>query len=218
MHALRHFYASTLLSRAVSIKELAEYLGHADAGFTLSQTQPGQATNANWNGTRRFLGRSTLIPNNTVDDGSGVLKAVFEPFLGNGGDGALNVTGSITLSSDTDDGVFEYTSVTVNSGAILKLTGSRPVVILCQGAFTVNGTIDASGSAGGVGIDTTNYLAYVHMFASHSQYASHFHRTSAMPSRAAKSCFILKAARRSSARLWRRVLGRDHADQLVRTN
>lgn len=35
MHALRHFYASTLLSRSVSIKELAEYLGHADAGFTL---------------------------------------------------------------------------------------------------------------------------------------------------------------------------------------
>lgn len=35
MHALRHFYASTLLSRGVSIKELAEYLGHADAGFTL---------------------------------------------------------------------------------------------------------------------------------------------------------------------------------------
>ncbi|HEV7976136.1 site-specific integrase [Amycolatopsis sp.] len=35
MHALRHFYASTLLSRAVSIKELAEYLGHSDAGFTL---------------------------------------------------------------------------------------------------------------------------------------------------------------------------------------
>jgi integrase len=35
MHALRHFYASTLLARGVSIKELAEYLGHADAGFTL---------------------------------------------------------------------------------------------------------------------------------------------------------------------------------------
>ncbi|RIQ20604.1 hypothetical protein DY240_17330 [Jiangella rhizosphaerae] len=29
------FYASTLLARGVSIKELAEYLGHADAGFTL---------------------------------------------------------------------------------------------------------------------------------------------------------------------------------------
>ncbi|MFJ1760746.1 tyrosine-type recombinase/integrase [Amycolatopsis sp. NPDC088138] len=35
MHALRHFYASTLLARAVSIAELADYLGHADPGFTL---------------------------------------------------------------------------------------------------------------------------------------------------------------------------------------
>ena len=35
MHALRHFYASTLLARAVSIKELADYLGHSDPGFTL---------------------------------------------------------------------------------------------------------------------------------------------------------------------------------------
>jgi integrase len=35
MHALRHFYASVLLSQGVSIKELAEYLGHADPGFTL---------------------------------------------------------------------------------------------------------------------------------------------------------------------------------------
>ncbi len=35
MHALRHFYASTLLAQGVSIKELAEYLGHDDAGFTL---------------------------------------------------------------------------------------------------------------------------------------------------------------------------------------
>jgi len=35
MHALRHFYASALLSQGVSIKELAEYLGHADPGFTL---------------------------------------------------------------------------------------------------------------------------------------------------------------------------------------
>jgi integrase len=37
MHALRHFYASTLLALAqgVSIKELAEYLGRSDPGFTL---------------------------------------------------------------------------------------------------------------------------------------------------------------------------------------
>jgi integrase len=35
MYALRHFYASVLLSRGVSVKELAEYLGHSDPGFTL---------------------------------------------------------------------------------------------------------------------------------------------------------------------------------------
>lgn len=35
MHALRHFYASTLLANGVSIKELAGYLGHSDPGFTL---------------------------------------------------------------------------------------------------------------------------------------------------------------------------------------
>jgi integrase len=35
MHALRHFYSSTLLAQGVSVKELAEYLGHSDPGFTL---------------------------------------------------------------------------------------------------------------------------------------------------------------------------------------
>lgn len=34
-HALRHFYASTLLDAGESIKAVSEYLGHADAGFTL---------------------------------------------------------------------------------------------------------------------------------------------------------------------------------------
>jgi hypothetical protein len=31
----RHFYASVLLAQGVSIKELADYLGHADPGFML---------------------------------------------------------------------------------------------------------------------------------------------------------------------------------------
>ena len=151
------FTSSTATNPALAIPTSPAAGG---TGFTLSQAQPGQATNANWNGTRRFMGRSTLVPNNAKDDGSGTLKAVFEPFLGNGGDGALNVTGSVTLSSDVDDGVFEYTSVTVNTGATLRLTGSRPVIILCQGAFTVNGTVDASGAAGGFGIDTDGGTSY----------------------------------------------------------
>jgi integrase len=35
LHALRHFYASVLLDAGESIKAVSEYLGHADAGFTL---------------------------------------------------------------------------------------------------------------------------------------------------------------------------------------
>ncbi|WP_328612842.1 tyrosine-type recombinase/integrase [Amycolatopsis sp. NBC_00355] len=34
-HALRHFYASTLLDAGESITALAEHLGHSDPGFTL---------------------------------------------------------------------------------------------------------------------------------------------------------------------------------------
>lgn len=34
-HALRHYYASVLLDGGESIKAVSEYLGHADAGFTL---------------------------------------------------------------------------------------------------------------------------------------------------------------------------------------
>jgi integrase len=34
-HALRHHYGSVLLDAGESIKAVSEYLGHADAGFTL---------------------------------------------------------------------------------------------------------------------------------------------------------------------------------------
>ncbi|MFL6146896.1 MAG: tyrosine-type recombinase/integrase [Pseudonocardiaceae bacterium] len=40
MHALRHFYASTLLTQGVTIKESADYLGHTDPGFTLRTHTP----------------------------------------------------------------------------------------------------------------------------------------------------------------------------------
>src|SRR6516162_751655 len=35
IHQLRHYYASVMLAGGVSIKELAEYLGHADPAVTL---------------------------------------------------------------------------------------------------------------------------------------------------------------------------------------
>ncbi|MEU7896921.1 site-specific integrase [Nonomuraea sp. NPDC049152] len=35
IHQLRHYYASVMLAGGVSVRELAEYLGHADPSFTL---------------------------------------------------------------------------------------------------------------------------------------------------------------------------------------
>ncbi len=35
VHQLRHYYASVMLAGGVSVKELAEYLGHSDPAFTL---------------------------------------------------------------------------------------------------------------------------------------------------------------------------------------
>lgn len=35
MHALRHFYASALIVAGESVRAVADYLGHADPGFTL---------------------------------------------------------------------------------------------------------------------------------------------------------------------------------------
>ncbi len=35
MHALRHFYASVLIDAGESVQAVADYLGHADLGFTL---------------------------------------------------------------------------------------------------------------------------------------------------------------------------------------
>jgi integrase len=35
IHQLRRYYTSVMLAGGVSIKELAEYLGHADPAFTL---------------------------------------------------------------------------------------------------------------------------------------------------------------------------------------
>jgi integrase len=57
LHALRHHYASVTLHDGVNVKELAEYLGHHDPGFTLrmythllpsSHDRARQASIAGW--------------------------------------------------------------------------------------------------------------------------------------------------------------------------
>lgn len=62
MHALRHHYASVLLDAGESVRTLADYLGHADPGFTLrvythlmpaSEDRARRAVEAAWNDNSR---------------------------------------------------------------------------------------------------------------------------------------------------------------------
>jgi integrase len=64
MHALRHLFASVLLNAGETIKALAEYLGHADPGFTLrvythimptSQERTRHAIDTMLGGTKRAV-------------------------------------------------------------------------------------------------------------------------------------------------------------------
>ena len=66
-----------------------------------------------------------------------------------GADGALNVTTNTTLAMP-ENGVFNFTTVTVASGAILsfkKNVANTPVVMLATGDVSIAGTIDVSGTA-----------------------------------------------------------------------
>jgi integrase len=67
-HQLRHYYASVMLADGVSVKELAEYLGHHDPAFTLrvySHLMPGSHDRA-----RRVIDARMFRPR-AVADGKG---------------------------------------------------------------------------------------------------------------------------------------------------
>jgi len=59
--------------------------------------------------------------------------------------------GSSTLS-----GTHNYTSFTIGAGNTVTATGGAPLVILCTGVATINGTLTAAASAGGTGGTGTN--------------------------------------------------------------
>jgi len=50
---------------------------------------------------------------------------------------------------------FDFSSVTVSSGSVLKIVGHNPCRITCAGLVQVAGTIDASGDDGGIGFQTS---------------------------------------------------------------
>jgi hypothetical protein len=73
-------------------------------------------------------------------------------YFGDGSDGALNVvSGTTVLDTNANPGGFDYTSVTVASGAVLTATGSNPLLIRSTGAVDIQGTLHVNGGSGGNG-------------------------------------------------------------------
>lgn len=67
---------------------------------------------------------------------------------GTGADGPYTATGNVTLAS----GTYNFTSFTIDPGAIVTVTGSQPLIIRCTGAATINGMLNASGHNGTDGV------------------------------------------------------------------
>lgn len=86
-------------------------------------------------------------------------KFLTQKFITNGGDGSdgiLSVTsGTTTISSGGtvvgDYQIFQYSAITVSSGATLKFSSAyqnKIIVVLCSGNATIAGTVDVSGLGG----------------------------------------------------------------------
>ena len=148
----------------------------ASPNFTLANNADdcGQTTTCNWNNGPttgyRFLNISTLLANQEADTGSGTLKPVWQPYKGSGADGIFDTSvapfgpgvNGIGFNTDTgsSDGIFEFVSFNLQSGDTITVTGSKPLLILCQGDCTIDGTIIANGGKGGPGLDTDGTAIY----------------------------------------------------------
>ena len=142
----------------------------------------GQSTTALWNGVGagtsggaisdvdgyRFLNIPTLLTNvNANNPTPGSLQHVHMPWAGTGADGIwVSPGGGASVGFNTDngsvnqDGILEVESFELKAGDTLTVTGSKPLLILCRGDFTCDGTILLDGKAGGPGFDTDGTAEY----------------------------------------------------------
>ncbi len=97
------------------------FLGYSGGTYKLSIGVGGASTeNFKWDGAR-------LIVNGYSQTGLGT-------YAGDGSDGALVVTGTTTLNAGQ---LYQYTSVVVQTGGVLKFTGNGIAQMLVQGNFEV---------------------------------------------------------------------------------
>lgn len=84
--------------------------------------------------TTGLLGQMTLVPDNG----------------GNGQDGAFVAVGLTTLDSSVQS-LYQFTSFLVPMGTTVQCVGPNPVLIRVQGVVQIDGVLESSGLAGGVG-------------------------------------------------------------------
>lgn len=83
---------------------------------------------------------------------SGTLFAQTCFTTGDGTDGAYLASSTTTLAG----GTYNYSSFTIDSGVIVSVTGTAPLVIYCTGVVTINGTLSATGGNGANGVTFTS--------------------------------------------------------------
>jgi hypothetical protein len=64
--------------------------------------------------------------------------------------GGVNFNGVLSSAATGSIAVFDFSSITLDSGASLTATGSHPLALLSQGSVTMNGTLNLNGTSGGV--------------------------------------------------------------------
>ena len=70
--------------------------------------------------------------------------------------GPVNLTGQVTLQGGgLGIAVFSFESLNIEAGAVINVTGPRPVALLARDSLTFAGTINANGGAGGEGAGGT---------------------------------------------------------------
>lgn len=86
---------------------------------------------------------------------AGIGRAGAQPCFdaGTGLDGAYTATVNTTLAG----GTYNYTNFTINSGVIVTVTGTQPLIIRCTGTATIDGLLRANGGNGGNGVTFSTY-------------------------------------------------------------